>query len=128
MVDLCAESAADTTHSGQRARTADGRLTTEVEPGSAFRLAWLRMEGWRAQLRKGGDLVERARRESKMEDSMAASASRARRTTVSEAVQAHVPTLTIGGSVEIVRNRNTAPRAPRDSGKRVRWFDRLVRK
>ncbi len=33
-----------------------------------FRLAWLRVEGWRAQLRKSGDIVERHRWEWRAED------------------------------------------------------------
>ncbi|KAL1846154.1 hypothetical protein Daus18300_014343 [Diaporthe australafricana] len=43
---------------------AEGR----VEPGSDFRLAWLWVEGWRAQLRKGGDTVERSRWEWRVDD------------------------------------------------------------
>jgi hypothetical protein len=39
-----------------------------TEAGGDFRLAWLRVEGWRAQLRKGGDIVEKARWEWRVDD------------------------------------------------------------
>lgn len=45
--------------------------TAEVERGSEFRLAWLFVEGWRAQLRDAGDLVERERWEWRAEDILA---------------------------------------------------------
>lgn len=47
------------------------------ERDSEFRLAWLWVEGWRAKLRKGGDVVEKARWEWRVEDLLGASRRRA---------------------------------------------------
>jgi hypothetical protein len=40
----------------------------ETEAAGEFRLAWLWAEGWRARLRKGGDIVEKARWEWRVDD------------------------------------------------------------
>lgn len=73
MIDLRAETA-DDVHSDRMVNVAEGRVSSaytinpEVESDSEFRLAWLWVEGWRAQLRKGGDTVERARWEWRVDD------------------------------------------------------------
>lgn len=41
---------------------------TKCEVIGDFRLAWLWAEGWRARLRKSGDIVEKARWEWRMDD------------------------------------------------------------
>lgn len=75
MVDLCAETA-DDVHRDRMVSTAEGKVssvyTTKPQVGSEseFRLAWLWVEGWRAQLRKGGDTVERARWGWKVEEDL----------------------------------------------------------
>lgn len=72
-IDLRAETA-DDVHSDRTVNVAEGRVSSaytinpEVESDSEFRLAWLWVEGWRAQLRKGGDTVERARWEWRVDD------------------------------------------------------------
>lgn len=72
-IDLRAETANDV-HSDRMVNVAEGRVSSaytinpEVESGSDFRLAWLWVEGWRAQLRKGGDTVERSRWEWRVDD------------------------------------------------------------
>ena len=38
------------------------------EATASFRLAWMWVEGWRSRLRKGGDIVEKARWEWRVED------------------------------------------------------------
>lgn len=52
---------------GARSRSA---TTWGPEKGSDFRLAWLWTEGWRARLRKSGDIVEQARWEWRLERTM----------------------------------------------------------
>ncbi|KAI3396626.1 hypothetical protein diail_11880 [Diaporthe ilicicola] len=65
---------ADDVHSDRLVNVAEGRVNSaytispEVESDSDFRLAWLWVEGWRAQLRKGGDTVERSRWEWRVDD------------------------------------------------------------
>lgn len=125
VVDLRAERAADT-QSVRMVQAAEGKvssqstLTSEVDPGSEFRLAWLRVEGWRAQLRKSGDVVEKARWEWKVQDMMAAS--RARRGSIPDIV-AGVPS-SMKGSVKSGGNRNVGARSQAGSTKSVQWRDR----
>ncbi|KAJ4385613.1 hypothetical protein N0V93_010042 [Gnomoniopsis smithogilvyi] len=125
VVDLRAESANDT-QSERKVSVAEGQvsskftITPEVEPGSDFRLAWLRVEGWRAELRKAGDIVERARWEWKLDDLMAES--RARRASIPDIV-AGFPS-SMKGSMKSGGNRNAASRSLYSSGKSVRWRDR----
>lgn len=127
LVDLGAESASDT-KSERMVQVAEGQVGSqytvapEVKPGSDFRLAWLMVEGWRAQLRKGGDVVERARWEWKVEDLMAAS--RARSASIPDIV-AGVPS-SMKASVKSGGNRNLASRSQYGSrsAKSVRWMDR----
>lgn len=45
-----------------------GRVVPEA--GGDFRLAWVWVEGWRARLRKSGDVVEKARWEFRLDDAM----------------------------------------------------------
>ncbi|KAK1765921.1 hypothetical protein QBC33DRAFT_516339 [Phialemonium atrogriseum] len=45
-----------------------GRVVAEA--GGDFRLAWVWVEGWRARLRKSGDVVEKARWEFRLDDAM----------------------------------------------------------
>lgn len=72
-IDLRAETA-DDVHSDRMVNVAEGRVSSaytinpQADSDSEFRLAWLWVEGWRAQLRKGGDTVERARWEWKVDD------------------------------------------------------------
>lgn len=126
LVDLRAESANDT-QSERKVSVAEGQvsskntITPEVEPGSAFRLAWLRVEGWRAELRKAGDIVERARWEWKVDDLMAAG-SRTRRASIPDIV-AGVPS-SMKGSMKGGGNRNATTRSQYSSAKSVRWRDR----
>lgn len=130
VVDLRAESAADT-QSVRTVHTSEGtggggsqstrRTSLEVDPASEFRLAWLRVEGWRAQLRKGGDLVEKARWEWKVEDMMAAS--RERRASIPEIV-AGVPSSMKGSVKSGGSNRDALARSQAGSTKSVRWRDR----
>lgn len=135
LVDLGAESAADTQAerlvqvAAGRVRSSQSTLTAEVAPDSEFRLAWLRVEGWRAQLRKGGDVVERARWAWKMEDLVAVGA-RARRASIPDIV-ACVPSSMKGS----VRRRSgggggggnhsnaVVARSKHGSTKSVRWLD-----
>lgn len=130
-MNLGAESAADT-QSVRTVQVADGsrvsseftRASSEVDPSSEFRLAWLRVEGWRAQLRKGGDIVEKARWEWKVEDVMAAG--RERRASIPDIV-AGVPSSlrSMRGSVLGGGNRNypALARSQAGSKKGVRWGD-----
>lgn len=73
LVDLRAESA-DDVHADRTVQSARGSIwsqdaiSAEVEGGSEFRLAWMWVEGWRAQLRKAGDLVEKERWEWRVDD------------------------------------------------------------
>lgn len=128
-MDLRAESAADT-QAERKVQVAGGQvssrltLTAEVEPDSVFRLPWLRAEGWRAKLRKAGDMVERARWEAKAEDLLAAG--RARKVSIPDIVTG-MPS-SMRGSVRSGRNSNatTAP-SYRESPKSVRWRDRTYR-
>ena len=46
-----------------------GRLAP-TEAANEFRYAWLWAEGWRARLRKCGDIIEKHRWEGRLEDSM----------------------------------------------------------
>ena len=72
-IDMRAETA-DDVNSDRMVSVAEGRVSSantinpEVETDSEFRLAWLWVEGWRAQLRKGGDTVERSRWEWRVDD------------------------------------------------------------
>lgn len=129
LVDLHAESAEDTQSEGRAAvgvqaaaqqvrHPQDATTSSEVARGSEFRLAWLMVEGWRAQLRKGGDVVEKARWEWRVEDLMAQS--RARRASIPDIV-ARVPS-SMKGSVRSGGNRNTVvARSQAGSTKSVRW-------
>lgn len=125
LVDLRTESANDT-QSERKVSVAEGEvsskytITPEVKPGSDFRLAWLRVEGWRAELRKAGDIVERARWEWKLDDLMADS--RARTASIPDIV-AGIPS-SMKGSVKSGRNRNITSRRQHTSAKSVRWRDR----
>jgi hypothetical protein len=72
-IELGAETA-DDVHSDRMVNVAEGRVSAayminpEVGSDSELRLAWLWVEGWRARLRKGGDTVERARWEWRVDD------------------------------------------------------------
>lgn len=95
----------------------------EVEKGSDFRLAWLWVEGWRAQLRDAGDLVERERWEWRAEDILADR----------KGVKKNIPDIVAvvpGVLREGSHNRNAVARNERmyiehdGPRKRVRWRDR----
>lgn len=75
LADLRAESADDVhvDYTVQTARDMESpreaaAIKPEVQGNSEFRLAWLWVEGWRAQLRKAGDLVEKERWEWRVDD------------------------------------------------------------
>lgn len=76
VVDLRAESA-DDVQSDRMVHVAEGQvsskytMSSEVETDSDFRLAWLFVEGWRAKIRKAGDVVEKARWEWRVDDLLA---------------------------------------------------------
>jgi len=55
-------------------------LPTHVASGDELRLPWLWVEGWRAELRRAGDGVEKARWLWRVEEAMSASEQRAGRT------------------------------------------------
>ena len=85
----------------------DGDGTAQQpERGSDFRLAWLWVEGWRARLRKSGDVVERNRWEWRLNDAM-------RRPNRVPLIVAKTP-----GGVVVGQDETRRPR-----GKSVRWAE-----
>lgn len=74
-VNLATEHANDI-HDSRIITVAEGRVrseytaSAEVETDSEYRLAWIFIEGWRARLRKSGDVVEKARWEWRVGDLM----------------------------------------------------------
>lgn len=117
-IDLRAEPA-DDVHSDRMVSVAEGRVSSaytinqEVESDSEFRLAWLWVEGWRAQLRKGGDTVERARWEWRVDDLLRKSRENKARNNIPDIV-ARLP-----GALRKSSNYNKRRR--RGTGKSVHW-------
>lgn len=117
-IDLRAETA-DDVHSDRMVSVAEGRVSSaytinpEVESDSEFRLAWLWVEGWRAQLRKGGDTVERARWEWRVDDLLRKSRENKARNNIPDIV-ARLP-----GALRKSSNHNKRRR--RGTGKSVHW-------
>lgn len=119
-IDLRAETA-DDVHSDRMVSVAEGRVSSaytinpEVESDSEFRLAWLWVEGWRAQLRKGGDTVERARWEWRVDDLLGRSRDSKARTNIPDIV-ARLP-----GALRKSSNHNKRRR--HGTRKSVHWPD-----
>lgn len=120
MIDLRAETA-DDVHSDRMVNVAEGRVSSaytinpQVESDSEFRLAWLWVEGWRAQLRKGGDTVERARWEWRVDDLMMKSRDGKATNSIPDIV-ARLP-----GALR--KSSNCSKRRRRGTGKSVHWPD-----
>lgn len=121
VVDLRAESA-DDVQSDRMVHVAEGQvsskytMSSEVETDSDFRLAWLFVEGWRAKIRKAGDVVEKARWEWRVDDLLAKN--KERRESIPEIVT-KVP------SVLKRSNRNVVShgRSGSQKSRRVWWPD-----
>lgn len=119
-VDLRAETA-DDVHSDRMVSVAEGMVSSayminpEVESDSEFRLAWLWVEGWRAQLRKGGDTVERARWEWRVDDLLGRSQDNKARNNIPDIV-ARLP-----GALRKSSNHNKRRR--QGTRKSVHWPD-----
>lgn len=112
---------ADDVHSDRMVSVAEGRVSSaytinpEVEQDSEFRLAWLWVEGWRAQLRKGGDTVERSRWEWRVDDILRKSRDNTARNNIPEIV-ARLP-----GALRKSSNHNKRRR--HGTQKSVHWPD-----
>lgn len=125
LVDLRAETS-DDVHADRTVQVAEGKVSSvytinsEVERDSEFRLAWLWVEGWRAKIRKSGDVVEKARWEWRVDDLLAASRIKGASARIPDIVVGHPSVLKKVGT----NNSNSTTRR-QDSGSRksVRWPD-----
>lgn len=119
-IDLRAERA-DDVDSDRMVNVAEGRVSSaytinpQVESDSEFRLAWLWVEGWRAQLRKGGDTVERARWDWKVDELLAKSRDNRARNSIPDIV-ARLP-----GALR--KSSNCNRRRRHGTSKSVHWPD-----
>lgn len=119
-IDLRAETA-DDMRSDRMVHVAEGRVSSaytinpEVESDSDFRLAWLWVEGWRTQLRKGGDIVERARWEWRVDDLLSKSRDNETRKNIPDIV-ARMPGV-------LRKSTNCNKRRRNGTRKSVHWLD-----